>query len=107
MAKLVAFISCFLLILGVVVAAYGYLVLGGNENPITSDYNPGFNPDVSGETLALIAGCLCVVTSVFGFATAKCKNFLVALPFMILSILIGLLMLIGGAITSGAGGYMD
>lgn len=44
MAKLVACVSMFLFILGVVVAAYGYLVLGGGEDPIKSDYNPGFNP---------------------------------------------------------------
>jgi hypothetical protein len=106
MAKLVACVSMFLFILGIVVAAYGYLVLGGGEEPITSDYNPGFNPALAGKFLALIAGVLCVVTSIFGCATAKFKNFCFALPFMLLSIVIGLLMLIGGAITSGAGGYM-
>lgn len=107
MAKLVATISFILLVLGIVIAAYGYYVLGGGEPPITSDYNPGFNPSVLGSLLALLIGVICALTALFGFATAKCKNFLVALPFMIMVIVVGLLMLVCGAITSGAGGAMD
>ena len=107
MAKLVGTISVFKFVLGIVVAAYGYLALGGKEEPITSSYNPGFDPDVAGETLALLAGAFCVITAILGFATAYFKKFFVALPFMILAVAIGLLMLAGAAITSGAGGYLE
>jgi drug/metabolite transporter (DMT)-like permease len=108
MSKLVLGISIFLLILGVTVAAYGHFVLNdGGQHPIENkDYNPGFDPNVAGELLALAAGILCVVTSIFGFLTAKFKNFCFAFPFMILAILVGLLMLVGGALTSGAGGVL-
>lgn len=107
MAKIVLAISIFLIVLGIVVAAYGYFVLGGGEQKITSDYNPGFDPDVAGELLALLVGILCVITSIFGMLTAKFKNFCFALPFMILAIATGLLMLVGGALTSGAGGVLN
>jgi len=107
MAKLVAGISGLMLVLGIVVAAFGYAALGGGEEPIKNDYNPGFDPNVAGEMLALIAGALCFLTAILGFLTAKFMKFYVALPFMIMAIAIGLLMLAGAAITSGAGGYLD
>lgn len=107
MSKLVSCVSVFLLVLGITIASYGFIVLGGGENPIKSDYNPNFDPNVAGKLIALIAGLLCVVTAILGLLTAKCKKFYFALPSMILFIVIGLLMLVGGAITSGAGGYMS
>lgn len=107
MAKLVGSISVFMLVLGIVVASYGYIALGGGEETIKSSYNPGFDPNVAGETLAVIAGALCALTAVLGFTTAYYKKFFVALPFMILAVVIGLLMLAGAAITSGAGGYLE
>ena len=107
MAKMVGGISAFMLVLGIVVAAYGYVALGGGEEPITSSYNPGFDPNAAGELLALAAGALCFLTAILGFLTAYFKKFFFALPFMICAIAIGLLMLAGAAITSGAGGYLD
>ena len=106
MAKLVGGISGFLLVLGIVVAVYGYVALGGGEEPIKSGYNPGFDPNAAGEMLALAAGALCFLTAILGFLTAKFMKFYVALPFMIMAVAIGLLMLAGAAITSGSGGYL-
>lgn len=112
MAKLVGTISAFMLVLGIVVAAYGYIALGGGEEPIKSSYNPGFDPNVAGETLAVAAGALCALTAILGFLTTysslkRSRWVIFALPFMIVAVVIGLLMLAGAAITSGAGGYLE
>ena len=93
--------------MGVAVAWFGYVTLGGNKEPIINqDYNPRFEPDVAGEILALTAGVLCSLLSILGCATSNKKDFSFSLPYIVLAIAIGLLMLAGGFITYYAESYL-
>jgi len=100
-AKCVLIISVILFVMGLLTVIFGAIISGNeNLNALTeSEYLKNMDVEIpaSGFSMAIIVGGLFVVlTAVLGCATAKIKNCLITIPFMVLAGILGLMMLIIG-----------
>lgn len=104
-AKFVAVVSILITILGIITAALGSIQMG-----VVQRKNEWANIealDVSGfGTGVLILGAFCVILGLLGCATFKCKKPFFAIPFIILSMIVGLILLILGVIIMGFAGEL-
>jgi len=104
-SKCVFFVGGILIIMGLVTAVVGFLLTGDEdiqkvlENEWIKKMNiKGMDATSGFSTAIIIGGAFAVITGFLGLATGKFKKFCFTLPFMILSFLIGLLLVISGLI---------
>lgn len=111
-AMFVGIVSVLTFCLGLATAGYGYVKFGGGAGLLESknmdDIKSNAKFEISGSLgyLALFAGVICAVVGILGCATAKFKTFLLALPFMILSMIVGLVLIIGAVIAGSQSGMI-
>lgn len=94
--KFIIGVSVVALIIGAVLAGYGYTAIDGTDTtPGVGSYKTEFKVDknVAGASLAMAGGVLAVLISCLGFLTAYCRNPLVTCPFGICSFIVGILAL--------------
>jgi hypothetical protein len=71
--------------------------------PASATNYTDFSPESLIPTLALLAGSLMLITSMFGCCTSKFKKICFTFPFIILALVICILMFILATVTSGQG----
>lgn len=104
--KCVTFVGVILIIMGILTAVFGF-VLSGDEDVkalLESEWMKNLKIDgadaTSGFSTAIIAcGVFVILTGVLGILTGKCMKPCFTLPFMILSGIIGLILVVVGAIS--------
>lgn len=103
--RFVMMVSVALFVMGLLTVAYAYTQSTGKT--VDTEYTK-FKVDKSGFAyLTLVGGIFSIVTAILGCLTAKFKNPLLALPFGICAGVMGLILLIAGAIAAGFDGKIE
>mmetsp|Transcript_11858 Transcript_11858/g.20054 ORF Transcript_11858/g.20054 Transcript_11858/m.20054 type:complete len:121 (+) Transcript_11858:33-395(+) len=98
-SSFVTFVSVLTLLVGLFLLGIGIIQFNFNDqfNAEFADFN--VNKIVA--FICLFIGLLCLIASILGFLTAKYKNFLFTIPFMVLAPVVAILFLAGAAILGG------
>ena len=100
-AKLIIGISCLVCLFGLITAIFGALQMGAIQAP--SEFS-SYAPQEGGTGKAVLAlGVIIIITSMLGCATAKFKKPCFAILFIILCGVLGLVMVIVGALAAFPG----
>jgi len=103
-SRVVLVVSVITIVMGALSCAFG--VMAGGDMPVPDNeeakkYIDAAAMKESFATIVLAGGVLCVITGIVGLLTAKMKNPFFAAPFIGLSFIIGLLLLIGAVMAGG------
>lgn len=103
-AKVIMVVSIILVILGIVTAIFGAMQDKSVQDKL--NLGPDFSlPSINNQMLSLgvtILGVIAIVVGILGLLVARFKNCCVTVPFMLLSLIIGLVLLIFGIFVIGA-----
>jgi hypothetical protein len=105
-ATFLLIVGVLFVLLGVIVASYGYLKVSGNADiiPEDSDYIK-IDVGAAGTILIVAAGVLSILTGVLAILTSKCRNSKMSVffscPYMVLASITAILLLVIAGITSG------
>ena len=99
-AKIVIYISVVVLLLGLLTAIFGFMQSSAGKEYAT-EYGVSF--DISGGFAVgtIIGGILCIITGVLGLLTGKFKKAIFTIPFLVMSFLIFILLVVAGGIMAG------
>jgi hypothetical protein len=104
-AKVTVGVSCLIALMGIITCAFGAMQLGVLEGPTEFISFEMDNSNVGKGILGL--GAVCFITGVLGCLTAKFKKPWFATLFIALCLLVGLVLLIVGALAAFGGAIYD
>jgi ABC-type transport system involved in multi-copper enzyme maturation permease subunit len=100
-AKVVGAISVVVVIAGIICIILGAIQMGSVQKPDNWSGMPAFDQSGLGIGI-LVLGAIALLTGLCGFATCKCKKPCFTIPFILLTLVIGVIVLIIGLLILGA-----